>query len=708
MSFVDIKSKFHVAFDGQGLLLQGAPDRLAYQQGQAAVYGTRFASGDRSYNDLSQWWYFVQTSWAAGFKDSTSWDDDAKYYYSTNIDAWSENGAIKLARIPVLVNDFSEEVICGGEFSVNGTTSQYIGTGDDAGSEPRVYKLISGVWTHISATPMPTTQNVVSQLSARLGILWMSTVGVGDTYVVGTYTGATATTVWADQGILIGGAGLTGGALTHDPASSRCHVEYAGVMYVFVDNTFNNQYALVSTTTANPTTEAAWTKIFERLNINGRPVACAVYNGKLYYLVNFLSHADLRVYDIAAATDTSVQIFKNTGITNWGVGDKLLTVLNGKLIITIPTKEIWQIDGSTLTRIFVRDTYKANNLLAESYPYLGYGAVITDNKAWWGNLMYDGTYFFNTFKELSDSSASSVYPMFIDADGLIYHSDSVDTSKLYSYTLTGASYKGTADKNFLVFSNFDLISGVDKLAYSVTILFKPLISGQSIIVEYFLGEITSSTSWTVLGTASFAIDAGVVSDKTFFFPVGTTFKKIWFRVKMTAGGSDTPTMNDIIMEYLPVPTFKKNWTINVNCADDVRRLDGALVSDTGRELKGKLERSWWTKSVLDFQDLDYATTLINGALNATATTVTVDDTADFPEQGRLRIDDEEITYTGKTPTTFTGCTRGARSTRAVTHSDNAVINNAYKVILTDFSSRIPITLEDKELEYTVGLSLREV
>jgi len=250
---------------------------------------------------------------------------------------------------------------------------------------------------------------------------------------------------------------------------------------------------------------------------------------------------------------------------------------------------------------------------------------------------------------------------------------------------------------------------VDKLAYSATIIFKPLVTGQSIIVEYFLGELTSNSSWTVLGTASFALDAGTVTDKTFYFGAAVIFKKMWIRIKMTAGGSDTPTMTDFIMEYLPVPTFKKNWSLNINCADDVKRLDGALVATTGRELKGRLERAWWTKSILDYQDVDYATTLINDAsFDATETTITVDNTADFPEQGRLRVDNEEITYTGKTPTTFTGCTRGARGTRAVAHSNDSVINNAYKVILTDLTTRIPIALEDKELEYIVGISLREV
>ncbi len=701
MSFVAIKSKFHVALDGQGLILQGAPDRLAYQQEQAPIYGNRFASGDRSYNDLSAWWYFVQTSWAAGFKDVVSWLDDAKYYFSTNMDAWSENGAIKLINLSTLHTTLTENIICGAQLEVNGTTNKYLGTDDNAGGEPVIYRDA----VDISATPMTSDENVVSQLSARSGILWVSVVGAASTNAVLTWTGS----AWTDQAALIQGA-ITGGALTYAPTASRCHVTYLNTQYVFVDAAASDQYALVKATLSNPTVAANWTKVFERLTDTGVPIACAIYNAKIYYLVNYSTSTELRVYDIAAATDASVQVFKNTSVpNNWGVGDKLLTVLNGKLIVTIPPREIWQIDGTTLTRIFTRDQYKFSNLLAESYPYLGTGCVIADNKAFWGNLMYDGTYFHNTWKEVTDATSSSVYPMFVDSGGIIYHSDSVNNKKLYTLNFNSGTYKGSADKNFLVFNNFDLISGIDKLAYSVTILFKPLISGQSIIVEYFLGELTSSSTWVTLGTASFAADAGTVTDKTFYFGAAVTFKKMWIRVKMTAGGSDTPTLNDIVMEYFPVPTYKKKWTLNVNCGDEAKRLDGVLVETTGRELKGRLERVWWTKSILDFQDIDYATTLVNDAsFDATETTITVDNTADFPEQGRLRVDNEEITYTGKTPTTFTGCTRGARSTRATTHADDSVINNAYKVILTDFNSRVPITLEDNELEYVVGLSLREV
>ena len=66
-------------------------------------------------------------------------------------------------------------------------------------------------------------------------------------------------------------------------------------------------------------------------------------------------------------------------------------------------------------------------------------------------------------------------------------------------------------------------------------------------------------------------------------------------------------------------------------------------------------------------------TILNGAINDSVTTITVDSTEDFPSAGKMTIGSEEITYTGVTSTTFTGCVRGANSTAAASHSDNASV-----------------------------------
>ena len=67
-----------------------------------------------------------------------------------------------------------------------------------------------------------------------------------------------------------------------------------------------------------------------------------------------------------------------------------------------------------------------------------------------------------------------------------------------------------------------------------------------------------------------------------------------------------------------------------------------------------------------------AQTLLDGSINSSATTITVDSTTGFTATGAIGIDGEYITYSGKTGTTFTGCTRGVGST-AVAHSDNTSV-----------------------------------
>ena len=68
-----------------------------------------------------------------------------------------------------------------------------------------------------------------------------------------------------------------------------------------------------------------------------------------------------------------------------------------------------------------------------------------------------------------------------------------------------------------------------------------------------------------------------------------------------------------------------------------------------------------------------ATTTLNGALNDSATTITVVSTTGFTATGAIGIGGEYITYSGLTATTFTGCTRGVGST-AVAHNSGVAVN----------------------------------
>jgi hypothetical protein len=71
-----------------------------------------------------------------------------------------------------------------------------------------------------------------------------------------------------------------------------------------------------------------------------------------------------------------------------------------------------------------------------------------------------------------------------------------------------------------------------------------------------------------------------------------------------------------------------------------------------------------------------ATNQLNGAINNSVTTITVDSTTAFSAAGNILIDSENISYTSKNSTEFLGCTRGLSGTgsgAAASHADNAAV-----------------------------------
>jgi hypothetical protein len=71
---------------------------------------------------------------------------------------------------------------------------------------------------------------------------------------------------------------------------------------------------------------------------------------------------------------------------------------------------------------------------------------------------------------------------------------------------------------------------------------------------------------------------------------------------------------------------------------------------------------------------DAVSTFLNQALLNDAEIVTVDSTDGFPDAGTIQIQDETITYDGRTNVTFSGCVRGTAGTTAVAHEDEVVVN----------------------------------
>ena len=67
---------------------------------------------------------------------------------------------------------------------------------------------------------------------------------------------------------------------------------------------------------------------------------------------------------------------------------------------------------------------------------------------------------------------------------------------------------------------------------------------------------------------------------------------------------------------------------------------------------------------------------LNGAINNSTGTITVDSTTGFPASGTILIDSELITYASLSSTQFLTCGRGAEGTTAASHLDNAIVYDA--------------------------------
>ena len=64
---------------------------------------------------------------------------------------------------------------------------------------------------------------------------------------------------------------------------------------------------------------------------------------------------------------------------------------------------------------------------------------------------------------------------------------------------------------------------------------------------------------------------------------------------------------------------------------------------------------------------------LNGAINASVTSIVLASASGFTASGTIVIDGESITYTGISTATLTGCTRGANGSTAASHSSGAVV-----------------------------------
>ncbi len=132
---------------------------------------------------------------------------------------------------------------------------------------------------------------------------------------------------------------------------------------------------------------------------------------------------------------------------------------------------------------------------------------------------------------------------------------------------------------------------------------------------------------------------------------------------------------------------------------DITPLDaavtGATFTSTNNSANVTINKTSHTFQAGDYITLSSvtvpgATSTLDGAITAVATTITLADATSFSTSGSVRINDEIITYSGKSSNDLTGCTRGTGGTTAIAHDTATAVRESTvtRFNTTDFTNNI--------------------
>jgi len=118
---------------------------------------------------------------------------------------------------------------------------------------------------------------------------------------------------------------------------------------------------------------------------------------------------------------------------------------------------------------------------------------------------------------------------------------------------------------------------------------------------------------------------------------------------------------------------------------------------------GTLNRSAWMDSPLRSKPMgafSIKTSYLSIAVNSSVTTINLLDASTYPYAGVVQIDSEKISYTGRTSSALSGCTRGVEGTTAASHviysTVPLTVSNQvmyHEVANDDLSTATPVAIE---------------
>ena len=146
-----------------------------------------------------------------------------------------------------------------------------------------------------------------------------------------------------------------------------------------------------------------------------------------------------------------------------------------------------------------------------------------------------------------------------------------------------------------------------------------------------------------------------------------------------------PTMAMAAGEALELQNFEPDINGGYRRINGFAKYNANIVPQTSASTETILLSAFFSDNIIAARGTNIfrgtnGSTPLSGSHNNSVETISADDTSDFSTTGTILIGSEQITYTGKTSSSFTGCTRGANSTSAATHSDDATITQYWTSI----------------------------
>ena len=128
----------------------------------------------------------------------------------------------------------------------------------------------------------------------------------------------------------------------------------------------------------------------------------------------------------------------------------------------------------------------------------------------------------------------------------------------------------------------------------------------------------------------------------------------------------TQTLSPGIVRY-SIPTDAKHVDYNT-----ARIVKNSTIGASGANLTIMQYNDYINKESITQED-EIVTTTLAEALDASETEIDLTSSTGFDSTGKIFIENEEITYTGISTNTLTGCTRGANGTTAATHDNGTSV-----------------------------------